>query len=86
MISTSGVSGDNDAIKPKTIMDLKNITSLLSSIPSSTSVEMKSVPQVSDGSQLDLTKSSLENSLEKTPILAIGTNVLPNNINILHSK
>jgi len=92
VISSSGVSvrqsGDSDAIKPKTIMDLKNITSLLSSIPSSTSVEMKNVSQVADGSQLDLTmtKSTLENSLEKTPLAAIGTNFLPNNVNILHGK
>lgn len=82
-------SGDHDAIKPKTIMDLKNITSLLSSIPSSTSIEMKNLSQVSDSSQLDLTatKSSLENpSLEKTQSLTIGTNLLPSNANILHGK
>lgn len=79
-------SEDDNVIKPKTIMDLKNITSLLSNIPSSTSVEMKDVPQISDGSQLDLTvtKSTLENSLEKTP--AIGSNLLPSNVSILHGK
>lgn len=93
MISSSGVSvrqsGDNDAIKPKTIMDLKNITSLLSNIPSSTSIEMKDVSQVSEGSQLDLTvnKSTLQNSsLEKTPLSSIGTNLLPSNVSILHGK
>ncbi|XP_008181007.1 LOW QUALITY PROTEIN: homeobox protein PKNOX2 [Acyrthosiphon pisum] len=93
VISSSGVSvrqsGDNDAIKPKTIMDLKNITSLLSNIPSSTSIEMKDVTQVSDVSQLDLTvtKSTLQNSsLEKTPLSAIGTNVLQSNVSILHGS
>ncbi|XP_025192791.1 homeobox protein PKNOX2-like isoform X2 [Melanaphis sacchari] len=93
VISSSGVSvrqsGDNDVIKPKTIMDLKNITCLLSNIPSSTSIEMKDVSQVSDVSQLDLTvtKSSLQNStLEKTPLSAIGTNVLQNNVSILHGS
>lgn len=80
--------GDDDIIKPKTIMDLKNITSLLSNIPSSTSVEMKEVSQVSDASQLDLTvtKPKVQNSLEKTSLSAIGTNLLPNNISILHGK
>jgi len=93
VISSSGVSvrqsGDNDAIKPKTIMDLKNITSLLSNIPSSTSIEMKDVTQVSDVSKLDLTvtKSTLQNSsLEKTPLSAIGTNVLQSNVSILHGR
>lgn len=91
MISSSGVSvqqsGDSDAMKPKSIMDLKNITSLLSNIPPSISVEMKDVTQVPDGSQLDLTvaKSTLENSsLEKTPLSAIGMNLLPSNV--LHGK
>lgn len=82
-------SGDHDAIKSKAIMDLKNITSLLSSIPSSTSIEMKNVSQASDSSQLDLTvtKSTLENSsLDKTPLSAIGTNLLSNNVNVLHGK
>lgn len=82
-------SEDDNAIKPKTIMDLKNITSLLSNIPSSTSVEMKDVSQISDGSQLDLTatKSTLENSsLDKTPSSAIGTNLLPSNVSILHGR
>lgn len=81
-------SGDHDSVKPKTIMDLKNITSLLSNIPSSTSVEMKDIPHVSqDGTQLDLTvtKQIPENSsLEKTPLSAIGTNLLLNNVSILH--
>lgn len=93
MISSSGVSvrqpGDDDVIKPKTIMDLKNITSLLSNIPSSTSVEMKEVSQISDGIQLDLTvpKPTIQNSsLEKTPLSAIGTNLLPSNISTLHGK
>jgi hypothetical protein len=92
VVSSSGVSvrqpGDDDVIKPKTIMDLKNITSLLSNIPSSTSVEMKEVSQISDVSQLDLTvtKPVIQNSLEKTPLSAIGTNLLPNNISILHGK
>lgn len=92
MISSSGVSvrqsGDNDAIKPKSIIDLKNITSLLSSIPSSTSVEMKDVSQVSDGSQMNLSvsESDLENPLEKTSLPAISTNILPSNISILQSK
>lgn len=70
-------------------MDLKNITSLLSNIPSSTSIEMKDVTQVSDVSQLDLTvtKSTLQNSsLEKTSLSAIGTNVLPSNVSILHGR
>lgn len=81
-------SGDNDAIKPKSIMDLKNINSLLSNIPSSTSVEMKDVSQVSDGSQMDLTvsKSEHENSLEKTQLPEISTNILPSNISISHGK
>lgn len=81
-------SGDNDAIRPKTIMDLKNITSLLSNIPSSTSIEMKDVSQVSDVSQLDLTvtKSTQNSSIEKTPLSAIGTNVLQSNISILHGR
>lgn len=80
--------GDNDVMKPKTIMDLKNITSLLSNIPSSTSVEMKNVAQVSDSSQLDITvvKPTHENSIEKTPLSAIGTNVLPSNASILHGE
>lgn len=81
--------GDDDVIKPKTIMDLKNITSLLSNIPSSTSVEMKEVSQISDGIQLDLTvpKPTIQNSsLEKTPLSAIGTNLLPSNISTLHGK
>lgn len=80
--------GDHDAIKPKTIMDLKNITSLLSSIPSSTSVEMKDVAQVSDASQLDMAvaKSAHENSVEKTPLSTIGTNLLSNNASLLHGK
>lgn len=82
-------SGDNDAVKPKTIIDLKNINSLLSNIPTSTSVEMKDVTQVSDGTQIDLsvTKSTIENSsLDKTPLSAIGTNFLQNNVSILHGK
>ncbi|VVC41731.1 Homeobox domain,Homeobox domain-like,Homeobox KN domain,Homeobox protein PKNOX/Meis, N-terminal [Cinara cedri] len=91
VISSSGVSvrqsGDHDSIKPKTIMDLKNITSLLSNIPSSTSVEMKDVSQ--DGTQLDLTvtKPTPENSsLEKTPFSSIGTNLLTSNVSILHGS
>lgn len=82
-------SGDDDVVKPKTIMDLKNITSLLSNIPSSTSIEMKNVSQVSNDSQIDLTvtKSTHENSsLEKIPLSAIGTNLLPNNVSILHGR
>lgn len=91
MISSSGVSvrqpEDHDALKPKTIMDLKNITSLLSTIPSSTSVEMKDVTQSSDsGTQLDLTvsKSTTENSSSDKTLSAIGTNLLPSNVSILH--
>jgi len=67
-------------------MDLKNITSLLSTIPSSTSVEMKDVSQSSEATQLDLTvpKLKIENSLEKTSLSAIGTNFLPSNVSVLH--
>lgn len=93
MISSSGVSvrqsGDNDVVKPKAIMDLKNITSLLSNIPSSTSIEMKDISQTSNDSQIDLTvtKSTFDNSsLEKIPLSAIGTNLLSNNVSIMHGK
>jgi len=92
VISSSGVSvrqpGDHDALKPKTIMDLKNITSLLSTIPSSTSVEMKDVSQSSDGIQLDLTvpKSTVEFSSTEKTLTAMGTNSLPSNVSILHGR
>lgn len=80
--------GDHDALKPKTIMDLKNITSLLSTIPSSTSVEMKDVSQSSDGIQLDLTvpKSTVEFSSTEKTLTAMGTNSLPSNVSILHGR
>ncbi|XP_050526900.1 homeobox protein PKNOX2-like [Daktulosphaira vitifoliae] len=59
-------SGDIDAVKPKTIMDLKNISSLLSGIPSTTSVEIKNISH----HEIPITQSSLsENStIGKIPL------------------
>ncbi|XP_050425758.1 homeobox protein PKNOX2-like [Adelges cooleyi] len=83
-------SGDLDTMKPKTIMDLKNISSLLSGIPSSTSVEMKNVSQTSDISQLEMpvTQSSLpdNSALGKITLSTIGTNLLSNNSSSLQGS